>query len=293
MYVANDGGDAVEVFELDRRCRVLRTLTGDVDPYDVEDLGRTPDGALWLSDTGDNGEDRPTVALEVLAPSGEVALYRMTYPDRAHDAEALLVGPDRRPYVVTKEPLGESGVYTPDGELSTRRPTPLRKVTTVRFGFTGTDGGPVGAASQTLVTGGAVSGDGRLVAVRTYTDLYVWAVPGGDIGAALSDGEPVRVPLPASEGQGEAVTFAPDGKSVYTMSEGSPSAVHVTAVPAEVLDGSSGSPGGAADSTDDPAGTADSEDSDGGGSTVRNAVLAASIAAVVVLGVGRLRRRNQ
>ena len=39
---------------LDRKCQVQRVLTDPADPYDVEDLARTADGTLWLSDTGDN-----------------------------------------------------------------------------------------------------------------------------------------------------------------------------------------------------------------------------------------------
>ena len=60
------------------------------------------------------------------------------------------------------------------------------------------------------MTGGAVSADGRVVALRTYTDAWLFAVPdGGGVADALR-ATPVQVPLPG-EPQGEAVAFAADG----------------------------------------------------------------------------------
>ena len=34
-----------------------------------------------------------------------------------------------------------------------------------------------------MATGGAVSPDGRLLALRTYTDAYVWPLQGSDVAA--------------------------------------------------------------------------------------------------------------
>ena len=64
LWTVNDGGSRLRVFELDRSCRVLRTVGAAIDPYDVEDLARAADGTLWLADTGDNELDRSTVAVE-------------------------------------------------------------------------------------------------------------------------------------------------------------------------------------------------------------------------------------
>ncbi|MDI9900078.1 hypothetical protein QM716_09430 [Rhodococcus sp. IEGM 1409] len=55
------------------------------------------------------------------------------------------------------------------------------------------------------VTGGAVSKDGTVVALRTYTDVYLYAAPDGDVVKALTI-NPIRVPLP-DEPQGEALAF--------------------------------------------------------------------------------------
>jgi hypothetical protein len=220
----NDGGARLRVFELDRSCRVLRTIEAGIDPYDVEDLARSAEGTLWLADTGDNGLDRSTVAVERLRPDGSVTLFRLTYPDGPHDAEAVLLTPSGQLFIATKEPL-TSNVYTPAGPLSAGRPTPLRKVASTGFLPTGTAGGPAGTAGQVVVTGGAVSPDGRTVVLRTYTDAYVWAAPDGDVAAAISSGQRRRIPLPPTA-QGEAVTFTPDGRSLLTSTEGVPAPVH-------------------------------------------------------------------
>jgi hypothetical protein len=237
LYTVNDGGHRLQVYLLAApagaggaaACRVVRTVTAPIDPYDVEDLARSADGTLWLADIGDNEHSRRTVAIELLTGAGTGRLFRFTYPDGPHDAEALLLDRAGRPFIVTKEPLGNSGVYTPAGTPSTSRPTPLRRVTGLQLLPTGTPGGPVGTVGQVLVTGGSVSPDGTRVVLRTYTDAYLWRADDGNVASALTSGSPTRIPLPATP-QGEAVTFSSDGRSLLTSTEGRPAAVHVVAL---------------------------------------------------------------
>ncbi|MQA09266.1 MAG: hypothetical protein GEU98_12100 [Pseudonocardiaceae bacterium] len=218
LYAVNDGGTSIEIFVLGPDCVVHDVITSDIDPYDVEDLARAPDGTLWLADTGDNRKQRNTVALHAVSPDGTATLHRLTYPDGPHDTEALLLGRDSRPYLVTKTPLGTAGVYRPSGPLASPGPTPLDKVGSVSVSSTDTPGGPVaGMVGSVLLTGGTVSADGRVVALRTYTDAYLYPAPDGDIAAALGR-EPRRVPLP-DEAQGEAIAFEPDG-TLLSASEG-------------------------------------------------------------------------
>lgn len=219
-YATNDGGTKITVWVLGRNCQVERTIANPADPLDIEDLARDPSGALWLADIGDNQKKRPTVALHKLDPDGESVLYRLSYPDGPRDAEALLLGRDGVPHVVTKAVLGPAAVYRPAGPLTSPGPTALTRVGEVRLNSTDTQGGPPNvphAIGSAVVTGGAVSADGRVVAIRTYTDAYLYSAPDGDIMAALGR-EPIRVPLP-NEPQGEAIAFAPDG-TLLSASEG-------------------------------------------------------------------------
>jgi hypothetical protein len=104
-------------------------------------------------------------------------------------------------------------VYRPAGPLAAPGPTPLQHVLTVRLTSTDTPGGPVpGLVGSVTVTGAAASADGTAIALRTYTDAYVFPVENGDVLAALAE-KPVRVPLP-NEAQGEAIAFQPDGSLV-------------------------------------------------------------------------------
>ncbi|WP_347057495.1 hypothetical protein ABC795_12385 [Blastococcus sp. HT6-30] len=282
VLALNDGGDQVAVYGLDDACAVIDVQSAPVDPYDPEDLAVGPDGGVWIADTGDNNVDRATVALHVLRPDGSTALHRLTYPDGAHDAEALLVTPDGTPYVVTKEVLGSSGVYRPAGALADGGTAPMERVATVNVTLTGTPGGPVGRAGQLMITGGAVASDGSAVALRTYTDAYVWPLTASDVPGALA-GEPVRVALPESP-QGEAVSFTADSRALVVASEGLPSAVTVVPLPAGAPPAATAAP-----VADPLPGFEELVRSDR--SPVAAALIAAAVATLVVWLGSRLRRR--
>jgi hypothetical protein len=230
LLAMNDGGTRLELYVLDTGCRVVDVRTSPVDPYDPEDLALGADGTIWFADIGDNRASRATVALLGMRPNGTTAVQRLTYPDGAHDAEALLLAPDGTPYVVTKELTGQSGVYRPAAPAADGRATPLTKVATVRMTATGTPGGPVGPAGQLLVTGGAVSRDGKFLALRTYTDAYVWPLTGSDVVGALARA-PRRVALPP-EPQGEAISFTEDDASLVVGGEQLPNDIDRVPVPA-------------------------------------------------------------
>jgi hypothetical protein len=210
LWAVSDGGRRVQVHRIDRvDCGVIDTRTVDVDPYDVEDLAVGPDGALWVADVGDNDRGRDTVAVVVVPERGEARLHRLTYPDGPHDAEALLVDHGGRPLVVTKEVGRPAGLYRtaepPEGE----GPTPLLRIGELALPASDTLGGPVGGVGSRLVTGAALSADGSVVAVRTYTDAWLFPVRDGDLVGAFHQ-TPVRIPLP-DEPQGEAIAFEPEG----------------------------------------------------------------------------------
>ena len=210
LWAMADGGRRVELHRLDPgTCAVVESRTAKVDPYDAEDLAVGPDGSLWVGDTGDNEQRRSTVALIVVPARGEPVLHRLTYPDGPHDAEALLVDARGVPTVVTKS-VGAAGIYQPEGPLDGVGPTPLVHVGDLVLPSSTTTGGPIGGLGSRTVTGGAMTADGRIVALRTYTDAWLFAVPdGGTVADALRTA-PVQVPLP-DEPQGEALAFTADG----------------------------------------------------------------------------------
>ncbi|MEV6800105.1 hypothetical protein AB0M91_17400 [Micromonospora rifamycinica] len=220
FVVVNDGADEASrrrIFFLDTRCAVVRSVTYPSRPRDTEDLAVGADGTVWVADIGDNDRVRSTVALWRLAPgSRRPVLHRLSYPDGPHDAEALLVGRDGRPVVVTKQG-GEAGVYVPTGPPRAGATVPMRRAGQVRLPAT-TTANPYSFFGRRLVTGGATAPDGRRVVLRTYADAFEFDVTDGDVVAALTGGTPRVVPLP-DEPQGESVSYSRDGRWLFTVSE--------------------------------------------------------------------------
>ncbi|WP_158883030.1 hypothetical protein [Amycolatopsis anabasis] len=282
-YAINDGGSRIEIFVLGRDCGVRKVITSPTDPFDVEDLARGADGTLWLADTGDNRKQRDTVALHAVTPQGKSTLYRLTYPDGQHDTEALLLDRSGTPFLITKNVLGEATIYRPAGKLASPGPTALEKAGSVSLKTTDTPGGPVGSLGSVLVTGAASTPDGKVIALRTYTDAYLYPAPDGDVVAALGR-EPVRVPLP-NEKQGEAIAFDPDG-TLLSGTEGAGQPLRAVRGAAALVADRQGDARAVAG---DPQGNASSGGS--GVPVLPGIVIAVGVAGLLLFGVNRLRRR--
>ncbi|WP_214406534.1 hypothetical protein [Pseudonocardia lacus] len=218
VVALNDSGRRVELHSMGGAldaddCAVTDTRRVDIDPNDAEDLARGPDGAIWIADTGDNARSRETIAVIVVPVDGEPRLHRLTYPDGARNAEALLVDPQGRPVVVTKV-VGTAEVYRTARPPEGVGPTPLELVGKISLPSSATRGGPLGGFGSRMVTGAAATHDGRVVALRSYTDAWLYPAPDGDpVAALLAGGPPLQVPLP-DEPQGEAIAFTPAGDLV-------------------------------------------------------------------------------
>ena len=90
-------------------------------------------------------------------PTAQATTLTLRYPDRPHDAEALLVDPRNGELaIVTKDFSGVAEVFT------ARRSGTLRKVAELNLGL--------GQA----VTAGDVSADGRTIILRSYGRAFVW-----------------------------------------------------------------------------------------------------------------------
>ena len=188
-------------------------------PTDASDLARTSDGSLWVSDAGDVDGNRTSIALWKF-PKGQAPAtkYDLTYPSGAEgtNSRALLMSPSGSPVIVSYN--NPTTLYVPSGALNPNGTTQLKQAGSLTIKATGTGGGPLGAAGQQVVTGGAVSADGGKVVLRTYTDAYEWTVSGGDIVKSITSGTPRRTPLP-NENDGEAISFSSDGAAYVTVND--------------------------------------------------------------------------
>jgi hypothetical protein len=242
VFTHNDSGDEARFFAVDARGRTLTTyVLPGVQARDWEDLARGPDeqgrSSLWLGDIGDNNARRdngilvhrvrePVPGTRQRVVTEPPTSFRLRYPDGPGDAEALVVHPTTgRLYVLSKPLAGASQVYEAPERLDPDRPNRLERIGEVTPRATGTEGGPgIGGLAQLLVTAADISPDGARLAVRTYTDVYEFDLPGGDLVAGLQT-EPVVSPLPSTR-QGEGLAYSRDGRSLLTSTEGRASPVY-------------------------------------------------------------------
>jgi hypothetical protein len=124
-----------------------------------------------------------------------------------------------------------------------------------------------------------VAKDGSAIALRTYTDAYVWPLSGSDVPTALT-AAPVRIPLPDSP-QGEAISFTTDSRSLVVASEGLPSDLTVVPLAPEAVAALAPARGPVPSLTDLTR---------SGLSPITNGLIAAAAATVIVWIGGKLRR---
>jgi hypothetical protein len=240
LFTHEDSGDAPRVVAMAGDGRLLGTFQlAGAEAIDWEDMAIGPGpevGAsyLYLADTGDNAATRstmsvyrvpePDVAVDprvpVVSTLAAVERFDIAYPDGvARDAEAMLVDPVEGDVVIVSKTLA------PVSEVFRFRPEPGAAV--ALLAPAGTVAIPPGGIP--MVTGGAVSADGRWVALRTYDRVLRFAraadVP---LEAALTTAACVdALPL---QPQGEAVALSPTADSVVTTSEGPSAAIQTQEV---------------------------------------------------------------
>lgn len=296
-WVISGSGSSVRVYQLAENCSVRTVLAAAVDPNDLQDLAVARTGALWMADIGDPGHDRATVAMITVGGPGKPSVHRLRYPDGAHDAEAMLLGADGVPLIVTVDPAGPAGVYRPTQPITAAAGTraddavPLRKVAELTLPAPTVSGDPAGA--RTVITGGATTSDGTVAALRTDTDAWLFAAPDGDLAAALTR-PPVRIPLPAGQ-RGGAIAFDPRGDLLAASASSAGGTGGLVEVPAAAaLAGASSAPWAAA-----PGAGESAPGQRSGVSPLRRwllfggaAVLLVVALVVVIVGLLAARRRN-
>jgi hypothetical protein len=248
LWAHNDGAEGAGLFALGTDGTDLGfhpvLLDGVVDVEDIALVSGPEGDDVLLADIGDNGANRPSIRLVRFAepepwapaPIDDIEVLEFVYPDRAHNAEVLLVDDaNRRIVIVTKEQRSIEGV---PAELGPTAPSFI-----FEGPLDGHDGAPVvlsavGVLDAPLLetrtvattphpasvlgigglpTGGDVSADGSLIVLRTYETIWVWPRLAGRSVAESLAGEPCQVQI-APEPQGEAIAVR--GGSLITVSEG-------------------------------------------------------------------------
>ena len=225
LWTHDDSGDDVYVYATDLagadrgvvRIRGARAV-------DWEDIAIGPcatqrAACLYIADTGDNEMARKSVVIYAVAEpdppgrqsgpvrSAPAAALRLKFAGGPDDVEAIYVSPrDSALYLVSKGRRGVIQLYRVPrnawGGDTVVTASPLQRLPIPPFARVGR-----------LVTGAAIRPDGRLVAIRTYAEIYTF-VP-GEGGRLMPSGRPV-CNITGLEVQGEAIDFLDDSTFVLT-----------------------------------------------------------------------------
>jgi hypothetical protein len=185
---------------------------------DWEDLAvqRCAGGScLYVGDIGDNNAKRAGITIyRVPEPSpadtasAPAEAFPATYPDGAHDAEAMFVLPDGGVFVATKGETGSAALYRYPGQLRAGQTVQLQKVL---------DLADAKLKRRLRFTGAAASPDGRWVAIRTLASVHFF--PAQELAAGNVSNERGFDLTPLGEVQGEGVGFGAGG-TIFLTSEG-------------------------------------------------------------------------
>lgn len=242
LWTHNDSGDGPYVYATDLSGADRGAVrVRDARAVDWEDIALGPCPAaggacLYIADTGDNDENRKSVVIYAVpepdvptgpadtARSARASALRLRYPRGPDDVEAIYVSPrDSALYLVGKGRRGAVHLYrVPRGAWrgdTVVTASLVQALPIVTF-----------AALGRLVTGAGVRRDGRLVAIRTYAEIYFF-VPGA--GGRLAPSKRPVCNVAGLEVQGEAIDFLDDTTLVLTSEGGArtPPSLHALRCP--------------------------------------------------------------
>ncbi len=248
LWSHNDSGDGPNLYAIDMSGKLLAVfrVTGAT-ARDWEDIALGPcpadvatpsppaqSSCLFISDTGDNDQVRPDVAIYIVpeprvadvatSPTVPARTLRFRYPSGPTDAEALAVRPNGDLTIVSKGRSGTIDFYSIPAATVTKAIASGEIVTVT---FAGNTGIRPDMRTGRLATSAAVSPDGMALAVRTYYEVYFFKLvtrrgqtrwEDGSAPCALGDAEP----------QGEGIDYL-DAKTLLLTSErsrGRPGSIH-------------------------------------------------------------------
>jgi hypothetical protein len=227
-WTHNDQGREAQIFAImyDGRLRSSLSVEG-VELTDWEDISLAPcpvavradTQCLYIADTGDNAEKRPALSIEILPEPDPSQPHRsvrvaarlaVRYPEGPADTEAMAVTTQGDILLITKGMNGTATLYRVTAATvarATAQGAQHEVYDAVRVGPL-----PLDVSTRVKrITGAAMSSDGRTLAVRSMTSIYLF-----DAGRPLSLPRLCEVGL--RQPQGEALDFL-DGTNLILTSE--------------------------------------------------------------------------
>ena len=232
LWTHNDSGDEARLYATDSAGDDLGSVhVAGASNVDWEDLGAGPcpsvaPRCLYVADVGDNDRSRdhvliyrlaepdpPTAAADTLRQVPFESVTSLRYPDHPHDAEAIVVDAAARVFIITKEAFGQPRMFRAPPRTAPQQPG---QVDTLRF--VGLLDITPSLARLRVATGAAVSPEGDVLAVRTYSSLHFFRLRGDSLPAPLTPPEGLVIPF--VEPQGEGVAFLSPDLLVLTSERG-------------------------------------------------------------------------
>jgi hypothetical protein len=165
---------------------------------------------IYLADIGDNTQqfvnytiyrfEEPGTQVDTIASFDKILF---SYPDKPHDAEAILIDPRSKDiYLVTKRDI-QSLVF--------KIPYPQNDSTENKALL-------VGKLSYNGVVSAAFTNDGLGIAIKTYEKIHFYSRENSESIEDALQHAPILLPY-ILEPLGEAICFRHDGSGYYTLSE--------------------------------------------------------------------------
>ena len=180
-----------------------------VDPTDQQSY-------LYIGDIGDNNEEREQIYIHRIIEPVDVqdlnvntsTTYTLTYPDGAHNAEALVVHPQNHTLYILTKSTEISHIYAMD--IGTETTSTLE----LKYSFSLLEWDYAGSP---LITGADITSDGRTLLLRTYSAVVA-------VDAQILEGNMEETPEwcmleSAPEAQGESITLTANDLRYITISE--------------------------------------------------------------------------
>ena len=240
FFTINDSGNEPLLFALDTTgadrgvWRVGRGRNTDWEAISIGACAPAPAPraeCLYIGDVGDNSAERPyRVVYRIAEPAAQdvgfvgsidadSVAYR--YADGPHDVEAMYVAPNGSAFLITKRPLRDVN--------KNRRQALVFELPHSVWGDVGTlttaalvDSLPIvpGSGSRRLITDAALSPNGRLLAVRTYTQIFVFATDSATGRVDHRTPPTVCNLAPLGRSQGEGIAWYGRNDRLVVSSEG-------------------------------------------------------------------------
>ena len=222
LYLHEDNGHCNHLYLTNEKGEDLGRLTvaGSYN-RDWEDIavgpGPSPEHSyIYIADIGDNHAWRRTLqiyrlpepVLNMHATVRKIVkgteVITLQYPDKAHNAETILLDPFTRDlYIATKED-DSCRIYVARYPQSTHRKITLEYIITLPF---------------RLVTSGNIASNGREILLRNEDLYWHWERAQHETVETALKKTPQQIVPEIKEPQGEAICFTPDQHSYLTCSE--------------------------------------------------------------------------